>query len=242
MNALIFAAGLGSRLKDLTKEIPKALVEVNGKPMLWHAIQKLTTVGVRRIVVNVHHHAQKVEEYIGELQFDGVEIVVSNEEDELLETGGGLLKAAPLFIKDEPIILYNADVVTGVDLQDMIDYHTNHEGIATLMVKHRMTSRYFLFDDQMCLSGWENVKTREQIVTRPSQHMSSYAFSGIHVVNPEILSMLGEVRKFSIVQGYLEISSQKNVYGWKDWDEYWFDVGTPEKLATANDFFMNSGM
>ncbi len=242
MNALIFAAGMGTRLKEVTKDKPKALVEVNGKPMLWHAIQKLTSAGVQKIVVNVHHHAQKIEEYLSQLQFEGVEIIVSNEEDELLETGGGLLKAAPLFNKDEPIILYNADVVTGINLRDMIEYHTKHGGIATLMVKQRETSRYFLFDEQMRLSGWENVKTREQIVTRPSQHMSSYAFSGIHIVNPELLTMMGEVRKFSIVQGYLEISEEKQIFGWKDWSEYWFDIGTPEKLVVVNDFFKNSGM
>ncbi len=237
MNALIFAAGLGTRLQEVTKNIPKALVEVDGKPMLWHAIQKLTSIGVNRIVVNVHHYAEKVEEYLSQLHIEGVEILISNEQDELLETGGGLLKAASLFIQNEPIVLYNADVITGANLNEMIEFHKEHGGVATLMVKKRETSRYFLFDEQMRLSGWENVKTREQIITRPSNILNSYAFSGIHIVNPEILTMLGEVRKFSITPGYLEISDKQSVFGWKDWDEYWFDIGTPEKLTYVNDFF-----
>ncbi len=237
MNALIFAAGLGTRLQEVTKNIPKALVEVDGKPMLWHAVQKLTSIGVKRIVVNVHHYAENIEEYINQLQIDGVEILISNEKDELLETGGGLLKAAPLFIKEEPIILYNADVITGADLNEMVHFHNEHGGVATLMVKKRETSRYFLFDEKMRLSGWENVKTKEHIFTRPSDKLYSYAFSGIHIVNPEILTMLGEVRKFSITPGYLEISDKQSIFGWKDWDEYWFDIGTPEKLSYVNDFF-----
>jgi len=236
MNALIFAAGLGTRLGALTQDMPKAMVMVGGKPMLQHAIEKLIVIGVKRIIVNVHHHASQIEEFIHTIQNNEVEIIISDERGELLETGGGLLKAAPLFIKNEPIILYNSDVLTGVSLQDMVDYHHKKGGIATLMVKKRETSRYFLFDEDMQLNGWTNISTGEKILTRQHEVLNPYAFSGIHIVQPEILSKLGEVRKFSITKGYLNISSSEFVYGWKDWNDYWFDVGTQEKLAFAEEF------
>ncbi len=237
MNALVFAAGLGTRLAHLTNNKPKALVEVNGKPMLLHAIEKLLNIGVKRIVINVHHHADQVISFVNGLRFTGVDLMISDEREMLLETGGALLKAAPLFLKDKPIILYNADVLTGANLKHMIDYHNVKGGMATLMVKKRDTSRYFLFDDSMRLSGWENVLKGDRMITRSEQNLTSYAFSGVHIVNQELLSLLGEVRKFSIVKGYLDISDQVSVFGWKDWDEYWFDMGSPEKLQVVNEFF-----
>ncbi len=240
MNALIFAAGLGTRLANLTKEIPKALVEVDGKPMLLHAIEKMISVGVTRIVINMHHHADKLESFVQGLNFEGVEILLSDERGELLETGGGLIKAAPLFDMSKPIILYNSDVITGANLNEMILFHQKNKGLATLMVKQRETSRYFLFDNELRLSGWENITSGERIVTRNNNSLDSYAFSGIHIVNPEIIELLGEKRKFSITQGYLGLSDQYPIYGWKDWSEYWFDIGTPEKLDTVNQFFKES--
>ncbi len=240
MNALIFAAGLGTRLAHLTKEIPKALVEVDGKPMLLHAIEKMISVGVTRIVINMHHHADKVKAFVEGLDFKGVEIFLSDESNELLETGGGLIKAAPLFDMSKPIILYNSDVITGADLNNMVSFHEKNKGLATLMIKKRDTSRYFLFDSQFRLSGWENISTGDKIITRENTFLDSYAFSGIHIVNPEIIELLGKERKFSITQGYLDLSEQYLIYGWKDWSEYWFDIGTPEKLASVNQFFKES--
>ncbi len=237
MNALIFAAGLGTRLAHLTKEIPKALVEVNGKPMLLHAIEKLISIGVNRIVINMHHHADKIEAFVETLDLKGVEILLSDERGELLETGGGLIKAGSLFDLSKPIVLYNSDVLTGADLNKMVKFHFQKGGIATLMVKSRNTSRYFLFDEDLRLSGWENISLGEQIITRNKKDLDSLAFSGIHIVNPEILQFLGEKRKFSITNGYLELSGQHEIYGWKDWSEYWFDIGTPEKLETVNKYF-----
>ncbi len=240
MNALIFAAGLGTRLAHLTKEIPKALVEVNGKPMLQYAIEKMISVGVTRIVINIHHHADKVESFVKGLDYKDVEIFLSDERAQLLETGGGLIKAAPLFDMSKPIILYNSDVITGADLNNMVLFHNQNKGLATLMVKKRDTSRFFLFDRQSRLSGWENISTGEKIITRKDTFLDSYAFSGIHIVNPEIIELLGMERKFSITQGYLNLSEQYPIYGWKEWSEYWFDIGTPEKLNSVNQFFKES--
>ena len=236
MNALIFAAGMGTRLSHITKNTPKALVKVAGKPMLQHAIEKLVEARVSRIVINVHHFADKIIHFVSTLSYPETEILISDERDELLETGGGLLKASPMFIPGQPIILYNADVITGVNLNSMIQYHHDKGGIATLMVKKRETSRYFIFDDNMLLCGWKNITTKDQIITRNTDVQNTYAFSGIHIINPEIATKLGSVRKFSITNGYLDISNKNEIYGWKDWDEYWFDIGTPEKLMTAENF------
>ncbi|TLX73468.1 nucleotidyltransferase family protein [Labilibacter sediminis] len=239
MNALIFAAGLGTRLLHITEDKPKALIEVAGKPMLFHAIEKLVAAGITRIVINVHHHAHMIQSYIRSLQFSNVEILISDEREMLLETGGGLLNAKHLFIKDKPVILYNADVLTGINLKNMIEFHEKNKGIATLMVKDRPTSRYFIFDDHMRLSGWTNISTGDKRITRQCDTQKLYAFSGIHIVNYSILNMLGGVRKFSITNGYLDISGTNAIYGWKDWNEHWFDIGTPEKLAEANKFYEN---
>lgn len=242
MNALIFAAGLGTRLATITKSKPKALVEVNGKPMLQHAIEKLIEVGVTRVVINVHHHPEQIKQFVSTLNYASIDLIISDESDQLLETGGGLLKAAPLFIADQPIILYNSDVLTGIDLNKMLKYHQQKGGIATLMVKDRSTARYFIFDDDNRLSGWENISTKEERITIETSKRKSLAFSGIHIINPEILSKLGEVRKFSITNGYLDLSKENKIYGWDNWDEYWFDIGTPEKLEIAESFLKTKGL
>lgn len=236
MNALIFAAGLGTRLGSLTQTKPKALIEVAGKPMLLHAIEKLIETGVTNIVINVHHHAQAVKDFVASLHFPTIQIHISDESDMLLETGGGLLKAAPLFLPGKAIIMYNADVLTGANLNKMVEYHREKKGLATLMVKDRPTARYLLFDDNMCLSGWKNIATNEQTITRENSKNSPLAFSGIHIVEPEIITHLGALRKFSITTGYLDLSAQHAIYGWKQWDNYWFDIGTPEKMQIANDY------
>lgn len=230
MNALIFAAGLGTRLAHITKNKPKALVEVAGKPMLQHAIEKLAEVGVHKIVINVHHHSHVIKDFISSLRYTNVELLISDESDELLETGGGLLKAAPLFTPQKDIILYNADVLTGADLNKMVAYHHQMGGMASLMVKKRSSSRQLLFDKDKRLSGWENITSGEQRITRKQTSYNTYAFSGIHIIHPQLLKQLGTPRKFSIIEGYLDVSSQRAIYAWTDWDDYWFDIGTPEKL------------
>ncbi|WP_282037657.1 nucleotidyltransferase family protein [Saccharicrinis aurantiacus] len=236
MNALIFAAGLGTRLGSISKNKPKALVKMAGKPMLLHAIEKLSAAGATNIVVNVHHHAEMIKDYIATLHFTGVDICISDESEELLETGGGLLFAKNLFIPNKAIILYNADIITSANLAEMIAYHKQKKGIATLMVKDRETSRYFLFNKDMKLSGWKNINTNEFIYTRKAESYESLAFSGVHIVDYSILNLLGDVRKFSITNGYLDLSKEHSIFAWKCLNNYWFDIGTPEKWEKANDF------
>ncbi len=239
MNALIFAAGLGTRLGEISKQKPKALVEVNGKPILFYSIEKLVNAGVKRIVINVHHHAQSIINYVKTLHFDDCEILISDETSELLETGGGLLKAAPLFIPDEPIIMHNADILSGANLQQMYQYHLSHKGLATLMVKQRQSSRYFQFNEENQLCGWLNTKSGEHIITKKSKINRELAFSGIHIVDYSIIHLLGATRKFSITNGYLDLSRSHDIYGWEDTCTYWFDIGTPEKWEAANNYMSN---
>lgn len=240
MNALIFAAGLGTRLGAISENKPKALVKVANKPLLLHAIEKLVATGINRIIINVHHHADMIKDYLNNLDFPNTQICISDESNELLETGGGLLFAKDLFIPNEPIVLYNADIITSANLSEMINIHKQKNALATLMVKQRDTSRYFLFDDENFLSGWKNTNTNEHIYTRDVDNYNALAFSGVHVVNYEILNLLGEVRKFSITQGYLDLSKEHIIFAWQNTNDYWFDVGTPEKWSIANNYILNN--
>jgi NDP-sugar pyrophosphorylase family protein len=239
MNAMIFAAGLGTRLHPLTQSTPKALVKVQGQPLIWYAINNVVKAGATRVVVNTHHFASQIGDYLKTLSFTGVEILISDESDELLETGGGLLKAAPLFHPGLPILIHNADVLTNCNLNELVDLHTKSNALATLMVENRATSRYFLFDNENRLCGWQNTKTNEQIITSQSQTpLKQLAFDGIQIVDGAILQMLGEVRKFSITNGYLNLADKYPIIGWHQWQGQWFDVGTIEKWETANQQFI----
>ncbi len=233
MNAMIFAAGLGTRLQPLTNDKPKALVEFKGKPLLWHAIQNVIKAGAKRIVVNVHHFAQQIIDYIAAHEWD-VEILISDETDQLLETGGGLLKAKALFIPNKPILIQNADIIISTDLKKYIYSHVQFKSDATLMVKKRKTSRYLLLDKQNRLCGWRNTKNGEEILVHNTADLDEYGFSGVHLLEYHLLEKMGDIRPFSIIRSYLDLAnSQKiNAYVMKESDA-WFDVGTVDKLKEA---------
>ncbi len=237
MNAFIFAAGKGTRLKDITSDRPKALVEVNGKPMLVHAIEKVIDSGATRIIINVHHFAQKVIDYIKTLNYNNVEIKISDESDLLLDTGGALVFAKNLFIPDEPILLFNVDILTNANLKELINQHLENKALATLLVMERDTSRYLLFNEQNNLCGWENIKTNEIIFSNQKCKYKRLAFSGIHVINYEMINMLGQVGVFSITPKYIELAKNNVIKYRLSKNEYWFDIGTPEKLEKAKCFF-----
>jgi NDP-sugar pyrophosphorylase family protein len=237
MNALIFAAGLGTRLKPLTNSIPKALVEVNGKPLLWYAIQQVKQAGINRIVVNVHHFADKIESYLREADWGECELIVSDERARLLDTGGGLLHAASLFKTDEPILLYNADVLCDVKLTELINYHLLSTNSATLVVQKRKGTRYLLFDDQKQLVGWHNSASGEYKMSRQESHFTTRGFCGIHVLDYNVLPWLGEKRKFSMTEAYLELAKDQSIAYWElPLSNYWFDVGSMEKRDRAEKF------
>jgi NDP-sugar pyrophosphorylase family protein len=234
MKAMVFAAGLGTRLNEETREKPKALVKIGGKPLLQHAIEKLKKEGFSEIVVNVHHFSELVIEFINSYDFD-ISVLVSDETGKLLDTGGGLKKAAPFLAGDEPILIFNVDILSNLNLQKPIEVHLQSGALATLVVRNRQTQRYFKFDHEKRLVGWINKKTGEKIVSVPEnfENATEMAFSGIHVVSPEVFKLMPANDRFSITNFYLELAKNHLIKGYFDDSELWMDVGKPEELAKA---------
>jgi NDP-sugar pyrophosphorylase family protein len=218
MKAMILAAGLGTRLRPLTDTRPKALVEIGGRTLLDITLERLRAFGVQDVIINVHHFADMMVEYLKAKNHFGMRIEISSEES-LLDTGGGLKKAGWFFRDDtEPFVLHNVDVISTIDLHRMADYHKRHGALATLAVRHRRTSRPLAFDKHLALTG----------------RGSGLAFSGIHVISPSFLSMLNEEGAFSIIDTYVRLASRgEKILGFRA-DEYdWRDVGRLEDLAIS---------
>lgn len=238
VTAMILAAGMGSRLKPWTDFHPKALAMVNGKSLLQRNIEYLQQFGITKVVVNVHHYADQIYHAIQENEGWGSSIIFSDEKEELLETGGGLLKASPLFQNASPIVLMNADILTDLDLTAAIKYHKEQGSLATLATTDRETSRYFLFDEKNNLCGWRNVKTGEEKLARPltGQEMQK-AFSGIHVIESRIFNLITLKGKFSIVDVYLDLMKDHAIKAFDHSNGKLIDVGKPESVAKAELMF-----
>lgn len=234
---MIFAAGLGTRLKPLTDTRPKALVEVNGRPLIEGVMQKLVGAGFNRIVVNVHHFAPMLTKWIESHPLPNAETLISDESAMLLDTGGGLKHAAPLFCADRPILIHNVDIMSNVDLAALYS-HQSHD--AVLLVSKRTTKRYLLFDDDMRLVGWHNVETGEvrspyQDINPKDYHM--YAFSGIHVFSPRLFPLMDSFAdKFGIIDFYLKVCAQADIHGLVKTDLRLLDVGKIGSLEEAAAF------
>ena len=224
MKAMIFAAGLGTRLRPLTNNIPKALVPLNGIPLLELAIRRLKYYGFNEIIINVHHFADKIMAFLEEKNNFDIEIHISNEEKILLDTGGGLKNAA-WFLKDEPFLVVNADIVTSLNLAEMVKFHQEHSFLATLAVQTRESSRQMMFNDQNLLSGWKNHQTGEEIISRQIENPTFYSFSGIHVINPEIFELMPEEEIFPIMPFYLSVASNRRIGAFDHTGDIWEDVG-----------------
>lgn len=238
MRALIFAAGLGTRLRPLTDRMPKALVPVDGQPLLWHTIHRLVEVGAEELVVNVHHFGQQIIDYLAEHEWP-VPIHVSDEREALLDTGGGLRRAIPLFAeRDAPILIHNVDILSDAPLRAF--YAESADVDVQLMVSRRDTQRYLLFDERMRLVGWTNVATGE--VRSPHADLDvnacrKLAFSGIHCVSPRLReAMAGYPPAFPIMQFYLEQCDRLNIRGYEMEHLHLLDVGKVQTLAVAEDF------
>ena len=227
ISAMIFAAGLGTRLYPLTANKPKALVEYQGRPLLDHVLNKIIDAGIQHIVVNVHHFPDLIINYLKEHSYEA-EIVISDERDYLRDTGGGLKFAAPLLADSENILLHNVDILSDLDLRQLIDYHTRHEALATLAVRQRETSRYFLFDDDMSLCGWRNNKTGEEIRSKSADSYTPYAFSGIHVVRRELIGLIPSAEKQSITPIYVDLARNHHLKGFLHNEGHWKDMGKIE--------------
>ncbi len=232
MKAMLFAAGLGTRLGNLTTNKPKALVEVNGKPLIEYAINYLKLYGITDIIINVHHFADSIINFVESKNNFNINIQFSDERDLLLETGGGLLKAKHFFENEDCFVVFNTDIYTSLNLEDLINEHLKNKSLATLAVRKRKSSRYFLFSNDGILSGWENTKTNEKIITRQNEKLNNFAFSGIHVISNKIFDLIQEKQntKFSITKSYLQLSEKYKIMAFEDNSDYWIDAGKPESL------------
>ncbi|MBR1769641.1 MAG: nucleotidyltransferase family protein [Bacteroidales bacterium] len=237
MQAMIFAAGLGTRLYPLTRELPKALVEINGVTLLERVINKMIKAGISDIVINVHHFADKIIKFLSDKNFP-CNIKISDERDLLLDTGGGVMKAFndALFNPDEDILLHNVDILCDLDFNLLHSFHLENRHLATLCVKQRETSRYLLFDAKDRLCGRENRKTGEKTLIKDCPEPKSYAFSGIHIIRPTLLEKINLKGKFSIIDAYLQVAQCEDIHCFLDKESRWLDVGKPESLLSAASF------
>ena len=237
MKAMILAAGLGTRLRPLTDSRPKALVEINGRTMLEITLSRLRDFGIREVMINVHHFADMVIEYLKTNANFGMRIEVSREET-LLDTGGGLKRAAWFFLDDasasaEPFILHNVDVLSTIDFRRMVEFHTEHQALATLAVQSRETSRYLLFDEQLRLCG-RRIRQAQAELVRPARQLQPLAFTGIHVISPRLLTLMPGADAFSIIDCYLQVAAREEaVVAFQADQWYWRDLGSPDNLKQA---------
>jgi MurNAc alpha-1-phosphate uridylyltransferase len=238
MKAMILAAGLGTRLKPWTDKHPKALTLVNGKSLLQRNIQYLQQFDITNVVVNVHHFADQIIDAIRRNKGWGSNVSISDETDAVLETGGGLKKAAYYFVKEENFVLINVDVLTNLPLDKIVSFHLSNKQFATLATTQRKTSRYFLFNEHNELCGWRNVKTGEEKIVRPSRELHQKAFSGIHVLNKKIFDYLRQWQeKFSMVDVYLHAAKTETIQCFDHSAYKFIDVGKPESVYEAETLF-----
>jgi len=237
VKALILAAGFGTRLMPLTAHTPKALVKVSGKTLLEIAIRKLVFHGFSEIVVNAHHHADQVIDYLKMNQFGNVTISISDETDYLLDTGGAILKAGWFLKSEEPFLVHNVDVISNLNLGNLYSYHLEKKALATVSITDRQTKRYFLFDDELLLRGWTDTGSGEvRMAAGVSGPLKKLAFSGIHVISPGIFDLFEEQGRFSIIDTYLRLAGGHPIFGYIQPGLTWFDVGKPAQLADAERF------
>ena len=225
MKAMILAAGLGVRLRPITNSMPKALVVVDGKPLLQHALEHIKRYGIHDVIINVHHFPRQIEDFLRVNDNFGLSIVISDESDELLETGGGVKKAAWFFSDGEPFVVRNVDILSDLDLNLMMRFHRTEAPLATLAVRDRETSRYFLFDKENTLCGWENRKTEERRISRECGALRNFAFSGIQILQPDIFPLITESGKFSLTDLYIRLASNHPIKGFIDTSLVWRDIG-----------------
>ena len=228
---MIFAAGLGTRLKPLTDTMPKALVRVGGQPLLWHVVQKLKSAGYERIVVNVHHFAQQIVDYLAANENFGLDIRISDETSQLLETGGAIKKARPLFDPSSPVLIHNVDILSNLDIEAL----ELSDADALLVVSQRKTKRYLQFDDERRLIGWKNIETGE-VRGREGYPL---AFSGIHILSPSLFPLMDAwPDRFPIMDFYLDVCADHRLMGYEAHDLRLLDVGKLDSLDQAEQFLL----
>ena len=234
MEAMILAAGLGTRLRPLTHDIPKALVPVGDKPMLEHVARRLIDAGCDRLIINVHHHADQVLRFLDEHDNFGIDVAVSLEPDQALETGGGLKKAESLFMKKKPFFMHNSDVFTGINLTELYITHSDGNAVATLAVREAETNRFLLFDEDENLCGYGDREGNEHITGVPKGGTARLDFCGVQVISPDIFALMTETGVFSIINTYLRLSKEGHrIRPHRIDGAVWIDIGKPESLDEA---------
>lgn len=233
--AVIFAAGFGTRLKPFTDHHPKALAIVNGKTLLERNIQYLKAFGFTEFIVNVHHFADQITDFLKQNENFGVNILISDETDEILETGGALVKAKD-WIGDESFLAMNADILTDLDLEDLIQFHYQNQPLATLAISDRESSRKLFFDNKNELKAWRNFKTNEEVRVSDDD-LTEFAFSGIQIINPRIFNKMPSSGKFSIMTTYLDLMKDEKILGFEHSSKHWVDVGRVESIIEAERLF-----
>ncbi|MBO0912677.1 MAG: nucleotidyltransferase family protein [Acidobacteria bacterium] len=241
MKAMVLAAGLGTRLRPLTEDRPKALVEVGGRTLLEITLARLRSFGIGEVIINVHHRAEMIEDYLRAHSNFGMNIQISREDDLLLDTGGGLKKAGWFFLGDPesggreaPFLLHNVDVISNIDFRRMREVHSLTNALATLAVQDRRSSRYLLFDQSLELSGRQAGSAAGVEMVRPASGAQPLAFSGIHVISPRLIPLMTEREPFSIIDSYLRLAAQgEKILGFRADQYFWRDLGKPAEIAQA---------
>lgn len=235
--AMIFSAGLGTRFKPWTDSHPKALALVNGKSLLQRNVEYLQQYGIKNVIVNVHHFADQIINAIKQNDGWGSNIMISDEKEEVLETGGGLLKAKDLFEPDQKFITCNVDILTDLDLNKLVAFHEKNKPLISFGVTDRKTSRYFLFDENGRLCGWRNKKTGEERIVIGKPNLVERAYSCVVVFEPKIFSLVRFTGKFSLVDVYLDLAADNLILGYDHAGDRFVDVGKPESIAIAETLF-----
>jgi len=237
MRAMIFAAGLGTRFKPWTDRHPKALALVNGRSLLQRNVEYLQQYGITDVIVNIHHFADQVLDTVKKNRGWGSNVIFSDESNEVLETGGGLLNAKELFKAGERIVSCNVDILTDLDLNKLIEFHEQHKPLISFAVTDRKTSRYFLFDDNNRLCGWRNTITGDEKIVIHRSTVIQRAYSCVVVFEPEIFSLMPFRGKFSLVDVYLALAADHLILGYDHTGDRFVDVGKPENIAIAESLF-----
>jgi len=240
MKAMILAAGLGSRLGKITLEKPKALVEINGVPMLESLIERLKKQGIHQVLINIHHHGQQVIDFVGQKENFGIEISFSDERDVLLDTGGAIKKAAYFFDGNEPVLVHNVDIYSEVNVNQLLEYHTKMKSFATLCVRRRVSGRVLIFGYGQQLAGWANLdECIYKWVKEPLNLFEGSAYNGVFLASPQFAASMPFEGKFSIIDCWLEMAKTKNITAYHDESQAWFDFGTEEKIKAAEQYLQS---
>lgn len=237
MKAMLFSAGLGTRLKPFTDKHPKALALVNNKTLLERNIKYLSSFGINQIIINIHHFGNQIVEFLAQNNNFGTKISISDESEEVLETGGGLLKAKKYFLEEDFVVM-NVDILTNLNISEFIKFHKKEDALVSLAVSDRESSRKLFFDENKNLKGWKNFKTQESIFVNNfnEQNTTPYAFSGIHVINPQVFPFIKETGKFSIMKTYMQLMKNHPIKGYVHKADL-IDVGKPEAIIFAEQKF-----